>query len=164
MTSLRTTVERIAAAPDRQLAWQFFVLFARTEYALKRCSFFKKDRRTAEADWDAFALEISTIPSDAKIAAAYLCANPPRRQELVDGALHWSEIPHGEGERELVFVCRCIKTVRNNLFHGGKFQDGPIDEPIRDRKLLACASDVIIALVDSSQRVRRVFLEGLSED
>jgi hypothetical protein len=84
-TSLRTTVERIAAAPDRQLAWQFFVLFARAEYALKRCNF-RRRTRTAEADWDAFALEISAISSDAKIAAAYLCANPPRRQELVDGA------------------------------------------------------------------------------
>lgn len=163
MTSLRATIEQITTSSDRQLAWSFFVLFARAEYALKRSGFLKK-KSIAEADWGAFAREIRVVPSPATIAAAYLREHPPRRQEQVDRVLRWSDpIQPGDGEHELEFVCRCICTVRNNLFHGGKFQDGPISEPTRDHDLLRFASEVVFALVDSSKRVRRVFLEGLPE-
>lgn len=162
MTTLRATIEQIAMSPDRQLAWSFFVLFARTEYALKRCGFLK-NKTTAEADWEAFVREIFDVPSGAMTAIAYLGAHPPRKQEQVDGALRWSDpIQRGDGEHDLVFVCRCISTVRNNLFHGGKFQDGPISDPTRDLTLLKSASDVIFALLDSSDRVHHVFLQELS--
>lgn len=163
MNSLRDTIEQISTSSDRQLAWSFFVLYARAEYALKRCGFLK-NKLTAEADWDRFARDTSIVPAVSKTAVAYLRAHPPRKQEQVGGVLRWSEpIQPGEGEVELVFVCRCISTIRNNLFHGGKFQDGPISEPARDRELLKFASDVVFALVDSSERVRGVFLEVLSE-
>ncbi|HNT86793.1 MAG TPA: hypothetical protein PKL84_02915, partial [Candidatus Hydrogenedentes bacterium] len=67
----------------------------------------------------------------------------PRRQVVRDGRLAWEQIGRGNAECEEEFVLRLVRTARNNLFHGGKYPDGPIDEVARDKAILRAALGVL---------------------
>ena len=59
---------------------------------------------------------------------------PPKKQVLKDGLLCWSNVlPDHRNKSELVFslICR----IRNNLFHGGKF-NGEWFSPQRSKELI----------------------------
>jgi len=60
----------------------------------------------------------------------------PRRQVVRNGRLGWAPIVRQAGESDEVYVLRLLRASRNNLFHGGKYPDGPIDEVARDRDIL----------------------------
>jgi hypothetical protein len=49
----------------------------------------------------------------------------------------------GAGESEEAYVLRLLKTARNNLFHSGKYPDGPIAEVARDRDILHTALTIL---------------------
>jgi hypothetical protein len=114
-------VTQIAAAADRRLAWEFFVLFSRFEYALKRSGFLKLDKQVAEANWDGFAMEVQDSFAQLQeprflSAVKYYQEHPPRKQLQQDGSLQWSEpLRLGHGEKPLVYLCRAVSLVRNNL-------------------------------------------------
>jgi hypothetical protein len=40
-----------------------------------------------------------------------------------------------------------VRTVRNNVFHGGKFPDGMITDPLRDEQLIRDCLGVLNALL-----------------
>ncbi len=61
----------------------------------------------------------------------YLKKNAPRNQI---SATKWQKI--STNDRDWGFLIESLKTVRNNLFHGGKHQDGMLLEPARDGKLI----------------------------
>ena len=71
-------------------------------------------------------------------AVAYLSAQPPKKQVILNGKLDWSEVKQGDGEGSSDYILRLVRTVRNNLFHGGKFPNptGPMADTARDRALL----------------------------
>jgi hypothetical protein len=126
-----------SAKLDR-LAVQFFKTFARFEYALKAAGYHKGDGN-AKPDWDRFAQSIDSCfeqpLSDALAAAVkFLIETPPKRQVLVDGKLEWEEArEEGPDSRKLSIY---IRRVRNNLFHGGKF-NGHWFSPERSEPLMA---------------------------
>ena len=53
--AIPNTIRRIVDSDDRRLAWAFFVLFSRFEYALKRSDYLKPGTSHARPDWDRFA-------------------------------------------------------------------------------------------------------------
>jgi hypothetical protein len=123
MDILETTV-------NRDLLLEFFLSFARFEYALKATGFFVRHAENsacppkAEPDWPSFAASLhSTFNSrrNAEIERAYqyLSESPPNRQVIVNGALAW-ETPMRGTDSEIEYVLRMVRSVRNNLFHGGK--------------------------------------------
>lgn len=156
----------IAAATDRRLAWEFFVLFSRFEYALKRSGFLRHVS-DAQADWGAFArkvqAEFSSLHSPSlHNALEYFMSSPPRKQLCQDKMLHWSDpVRRGDGEGQLEFVCRAIGIVRNNLFHGSKFPQFEVAEPSRDQDLLKHAKELMFALVDLDAQVRIHFFDWI---
>jgi hypothetical protein len=164
----QAAITRIAAATDRRLAWEFFVLFSRFEYALKRSGFLKT-RPAAEADWDRFALVVHNAFSRlehgaVRQAVQYYEQHPPRKQLQEGGHLRWSEpLSHGDGENQLVYLCRAVGVVRNNLFHGGKFPQMPIADPSRDQHLLTHARELLFSLVELHEEVRQHFFDGIDE-
>ena len=111
-----------------KLAFEFFREFARCEYCLKAIGFRKKgpDGRDAKADWTGkFAEEIqsaiegSTSP-EVQAAVAYFLKYPPKKQVIKKDNLDWAKtLPDHKNNTELVLLLVC--RVRNNLFHGGKF-------------------------------------------
>src|SRR2546426_1796798 len=122
---------------DRDLLLDFFLTFARFEYALKDSEFLKPGRgiffppqqdliRLAEPDWGKFKNACCSSfnqSSSEKLDSAcrYLIDNPPPTQVVLqDGTLGWQ--PHAQGtETEAEYLIGLLKTVRNNLVHGGKF-------------------------------------------
>lgn len=67
-------------------------------------------------------------------AVAFLEREPPLKQVVRDNNLTWEPAPVGQNTRaKNIFVC--VRRVRNNLFHGGKFED-TFRLNQRDRQLL----------------------------
>ena len=128
---------------DKDLVSQFSIFFSRFEYALKRTVHYAKgNENRIEADWDKFAAEHDSMFNPGrdptlKAAVVYLESNPPQKQVLKRGTFGWKDVPKQE-ESKLRNLLLCVRRVRNNLFHGGKFPlpDGSIEEPGRNTQLL----------------------------
>lgn len=67
-------------------------------------------------------------------AVQYLRAHPPRKQILKTGKLDWKQVENNGTQLEQILYL--VRTIRNNLFHGGKFPCGPVEDAGRDTKLL----------------------------
>lgn len=149
---------------DRDLVADFFIVFARFEYALKRADYLICDKGSALPDWGDFAKKNSgkfdLENSEVLEAMNYLLANPPKRQVVQDGDLFFSDTKRYGNAKNSDFekLIDIIKGVRNNLFHGGKFPTGPVDEPGRDTKLLEAAMGVMKHALELDQEVKRYFM------
>lgn len=123
-----------------QLAFQFFKLFAQCEYALKAMGYGRATNAgLAEADWDRFANELGIAllqdeEQEVVLARNYLFEHPPKRQVWVNEHVEWSTIPNTERSAQILFAH--IRRVRNNLYHGGKFNSRWI-APDRSEKLIS---------------------------
>jgi hypothetical protein len=115
------------------LASRYFAMFSRFEYALKETPPFLMDSNgSAQANWDVFANSLkgkfSTVNDAAfSTAVAFLKNHPPRKQVVAPSGnfVEWKETVRDRSESDEQFVVRLIRTIRNNLFHGGKsFVDG----------------------------------------
>ncbi len=139
-----------------ELAFSFFKLFAQYEYCLKERGFFWVDRkRNVYADWDRFANEVvgrnfREELGEALQAADYILDHPPKRQTLEEGRIVWTDVPSTDKSVQMLFghICR----VRNNLFHGAKF-NGTWFDPVRSE-----------ALLESSYMILRVFQAKLHQE
>jgi hypothetical protein len=145
---------------DRDLVTEFFMRFARMEFALKAAGFARAGRNDSiHVEWDEFADSIEqglTGVAAPEIIAAreYLLVKPPRKQVIEDGVIQWRARGR-DGESEARFLIRCITTVRNNLFHGGKEVVG---EPVeRNARLLATSLLVLGWALTLSPRVADKF-------
>jgi hypothetical protein len=148
--------------PIDVLAFEFFREFARCEYCLKAVGLREHGRRDPTADWGAFAAQLQatfTEPEspDLKTAVQYYVEYPPKKQVLRDGLLDWaSTLPDHENHAELILrlVCR----VRNNLFHGGKF-NGHWFRPQRSETLLRNGLIILHAAVAAHPAVRNAYAD-----
>ena len=132
-----------------QLSFQFFKLFAQYESSLKENGFFTVDKTgRISVDWDKFANEKIGKNFKEKLgksleSALYIFECPPKIQ-MYDGVkIVWSPVSNNEKSIQILFghICR----VRNNLFHGAKF-NGTWNEPERSERLLSCALDILITI------------------
>jgi hypothetical protein len=131
------------AATDA-LANEFFMRFARTEYALKEAGFLKDEGGWAKPDWDDFAGKVGNRLWDdplIKDAIRYMEDNPPKKQVVKDKRLDWKETVRPSDAKALL---DCIRTVRNNLFHGGK-RFGNMNKPERDEPLMQRSLEILKA-------------------
>ena len=83
------------------------------------------------------------LSQDFQQAISVLTTAAPRKQVVVDKRLAWQDNKRGECEAFEAFVLRMVRTVRNNLFHGGKYPDGPVEEVARNRDLLRAGCRVL---------------------
>lgn len=164
-------IRRIADSNDRRLAWLFFVIFSRFEYALKRHpEYLMPGVGNAEANWDRFGadnhacFDASTALS-LRSAVEYFVAHPPRKQIRTNGVMSWSEPQAWDGRGpKLVWLLLMVRLVRNNLFHGGKFPLVPILDPSRDRDLLLHAITILNAALTLNSEVARAFSEDFDSE
>lgn len=129
---------------DKETTVEFFIVFARFEYALKRGGFARSsdDGKRVAAGWEKFARELQIYfradrTKELQDAVKYLDNSPPRQQYLKDNNLLWKDTVREQNEDLLPWLLRLVGRVRNNLFHGGKFPEGPIREISRDTDLLS---------------------------
>ncbi|MCC6948703.1 MAG: hypothetical protein IT539_13130 [Bradyrhizobiaceae bacterium] len=143
-----------------QLSQRMFVMFARCEYALKAAGFREGSDNEPRACWAAFAQSLENALSDAsppelRDAIAYILANPPRKQVVRGGVLEWATVePESRSKADLILLY--VRRVRNNLFHGGKF-NGKWFDPPRSEKLLRASLTILEACIEASNKVREAY-------
>jgi hypothetical protein len=153
---------------NRDLLLEFFLVFAKFEYALKNSNFAKPVHSNEEAvipaepDWGRFALSIHNLfdrtqTSDLAQACEYMFINPPLRQVLVNGRLGWEggglKPSLTDTERLLVLVRR----VRNNLFHGGKFSNEVFENTERHERLVRSSLLILEESLRASPNIKAAF-------
>jgi hypothetical protein len=147
---------------DQQLAVDFFIVFSRFEYALKRGGYLRNGK--AEPDWQRFSERNAdafdpNAGHDLREAFDYLMDHPPDKQVVdVGGQLAWKS-GSLEGESDIGKAVHAIKRVRNNLFHGGKFPSGPVSDCARDHDLLRHSLRVLETAMELDERVKHAFME-----
>ena len=120
---------------------EFFVVFSRFEYALKRAGYVSGNEKRASANWDKFASDIEDAfrpdqTAELQNAVTYLQNSPPRKQVVQDDELRWKDNTPSKNEPRLRWLLRLVRTVRNNLFHGEKFRTLLEEHPPRDIDLM----------------------------
>lgn len=138
-----------------KLAFEFFKTFARFECSLKAGGFHNGEG-DAEPNWSKFAKSVSgTIenPTDDKLrnAIQYISENPPKKQVIKNGLLDWAPFnPNTNLKSDKIL--QYIRRVRNNLFHGGKF-NGHWFAPERSEFLIRHSLVILNACLKTSQKV-----------
>lgn len=149
-----------------ELTLEFLATFARFEFALKKAGYVQGDDSKVSPDWDSFARGVARL--DAAVLAPilntckYLQEHPPKKQVLQNGALHWV-LRQGTSGSAIGDVLLNVRTVRNNVFHGGKFPDGVITDPLRDEQLIRECLAVLKGLLELPlpKDVANIFKEGI---
>ena len=147
---------------DAQVVLEFSARYARMEWALKSGGFLrsKKSGARAKADWDEYAETIRGKMRGVTAAAgaiALLTANPPHEQRVdSEGELGWQAVDRREYKCEEGYLLRLVRTVRNNLFHGGQYDEpvGRMEEPARNRALLQACMVILNACVELSPELK----------
>lgn len=166
-SKLHKLISDVVDDPNLRNVFVMFSMFSRWEYALKRIPkytyVFGKDLR---ADWKAFGkLNNDTFVSgrnhENSVAVNFFLANPPKIQVLNDGCLGWSNAKtYDASEPLLEWLLDCVKRVRNNLFHGGKFPSSPISDPSRDLNLIMHSIEILESCFLIDEEVARYLVEN----
>jgi hypothetical protein len=126
---------------DHELLLEFFLLFSYFEFELKNNGFARGDLERIAPEWDRFILSVendfdSNYSSGIREAFEFFELNPPMRQVLINGSPGWSSFPWNLSHTDFKNLINCVRTVRNNLFHGGKFNNELFESSHRTTLLL----------------------------
>ncbi|EPI2166779.1 hypothetical protein ACS5HP_000921 [Vibrio alginolyticus] len=124
------------------LAFQFFKLFSQYEFSLKKHGYFQgiRNGRSIIVDWDRFVNEqiganFLDLLGENRASAEYILENPPKRQVVDENNnIVWEPVPNNERNIQALFTH--ISRMRNNMFHGAKF-NGTWFDPQRSNLLLS---------------------------
>lgn len=126
---------------SNELLLDYFLTFAKFEYALKISGFFQrtapekvdsKKPPEAKPDWDSFANSLrdnfdENTSNGLANACLYFSDHPPNKQVIIiiedNYNIAWETPVIPENEHRIQFLLRMVRSVRNNLFHGGKFNN-----------------------------------------
>ena len=148
---------------DRGALAEFFINFARFEYAVKAAGYSRNKSGYAEPDWGEFCASLTTdfwSTPDANLSPHlnYIRRKPPKKLvKLKSGGLKWkARTPDAtwSESRKILFLAQ---GVRNNVVHGSKFTARESPEHNRNAKLMAAATAILAAFLSHSNRVREVF-------
>lgn len=146
---------------NRDLVLEFFLKLSRLEYALKLSGYFTGNENKAKPDWDRFANEISNQFNSAstvelETACTYYLALPPYKQVVTHGNLDWNRAmpEHGSDISKLLVL---VRRVRNNLFHGGKYNPQEESETERNTLLLQFGLIILNEALRLSPRVNQAY-------
>lgn len=113
-------------------------------------------------DWEKFEKDMGSIffethkeRCDLKI----LIDAPPKKQTVEGKKPIWED--KGAPVTDTKSLFKAVRRVRNNLFHGGKYPNGPVREPSRDDKLIAACLLVLELALEHDKEVGRAFLGSL---
>ncbi|SHF98198.1 hypothetical protein SAMN02745753_03009 [Marinomonas polaris DSM 16579] len=128
------------------LAFEFFKLFARYESSLKERGFFVVNRGKLIVDWDRYANQeigndfLNELGEERQVAE-YILNSPPKKQSAnEENQIIWVDVPNNEQSVQMLFAH--ISRIRNNLYHGAKF-NGTWFDPERSSLLLSNALTIL---------------------
>ena len=152
----------------RELVAEFFITFSRFECALKATiTYANGNHLKVEPNWDSFVASIrdsfdKTKNQELNDAVDFLLNSPPRIQSLNDGYISWRNRVFQNNEREINRLCLHIRDIRNNLFHGGKFNGVYQQDVSRNYKLIDSAMIILNEWLGLSREVQKHFLKDLT--
>lgn len=144
-------MKRTDITPElERAAFEFNYWFSRFEFCLKEAAFLKSDRpgKKAEPNWDMFVRAKRSAYTPSTAALALVKASP--QQQVVSGKakLAWNAISFDANEFDLQKMAILLRTVRNNLFHGGARGTNAWDDVDATVKLLGHARIVLDELAE----------------
>lgn len=161
---------------DRELLLEFFLTFSRFEYALKDSGLFKAPNNNAiksfkekgilpeaEPDWNSFAISLQDVfrtdrTEALKQACEYIWDSPPMKQVIIiNDGIAWKTPLRPDSVQELVFLLRVVKCIRNNLFHGGKYNIEVHEDTKRTEMLLRSSLVILEECLSLATQVRQAF-------
>ena len=147
---------------DRTLLLEFFLCFSRFEYALKAAGFATGGHDHILPNWRRFARSLRDKfdkNSDTEVSKAcdYILDDPPRKQVFVNGKLAWNTQARSRGDSGVEFLLRMVRTVRNNLFHGGKHNIEVHEDTARSEALLRSSLAILNECLRLSRDLKRTF-------
>lgn len=133
------------AADLSRLAFDFFYWFSRFEFALKENAYLRNHTPGANAEpgWEEFVERWQTQYIVSPEGLALMVAKPERQVVTDHDQLQWKEVGLADCKSDLARVVRLLKTIRNNLFHGGKHGGAGWDDPKRTTLLLSSGKAVL---------------------
>lgn len=145
----------------------FFITFSRFEYALKASNFANGDADKVTANWDVFITSIrqhfdKEKNAELKDAVDYIIQHPPRVQMYNNGQLGWRDRVFQANEPEINKLGLSIRDIRNNLFHGGKFNGNYEVDVSRNYILLKNSMVILNDWLSLSNQVRNSFSEPIA--
>ncbi len=132
-----------------ELACECLAVFARVEYALKATGEYAAGGEDGvSANWDRFANDIDEsfcAVEDERFWSAvdYLLTHPPRKQVLRQGTTIFVNQQIDTNQSKAQQTLLMIRSVRNNLFHGGKHLPHGEQEAGRNARLVSSALTVL---------------------
>lgn len=162
--------QRYIPENNRDLVITFFIAFSRFEYALKEQGFVIRNQGKVTANWDAFAASLredfrQERSRELQAAVNYLHDSPPRKQIIQDDTrLGWSSSRYPENTPLIHELLLSIRTIRNNLFHGAKFQEifHENQNNDRNRQLLQSSLVILEECLHLSPPVNRLFFAEIA--
>lgn len=156
--------EKLINGVNSEMVFDYFVVFSRFEYALKRAGFLNTNVSMAAPDWTAFADEVANkfeklANTDLSRAKAYLMNNPPKKQIRDGHRIDWM-VPQRGTVPEVRWLLDLVKIVRNNLFHGGKYPRNIQSDPARDSQLIESCLIILCECIHLDKEVEQFFLEA----
>lgn len=142
-----------------RLAVRLFKEFSRFEYALKATTF-HSGNGDAKPDWRRFALSVEEVlarPTNEPLRGAveYILSHPPKKQVIRNGFLDWEDsAPSTDSQADRIRLY--VRRVRNNLFHGGKF-NGRWLAPERSEALLRHSLVILKACRAASHEIAQAY-------
>ena len=146
-----------------ELVCDFLSVFSRVEYALKSTGFAIGNHKKVDPAWDIFANEIDEKlfqidNTELLQAIEYILENPPRKQVLENEQIIFINQTIDSSQKRTQQLLLMIRTIRNNLFHGGKYlPDGEI-EAGRNEFLVNCSLTILQNCIQINTRVYASYL------
>lgn len=134
----------------KEIAFDFFYWFSRFEFALKENKYLESrvGGSRAKPSWDKFIEDFADKYQLTKNGENLLTLNPTMQIVTNNSELEWKPVGLDNCKSDLARVVRLLKTVRNNLFHGGKHGAVGWDDKNRNRQLLANGKEVLDQLAN----------------
>lgn len=149
------------------LMMEFFITFSRFECALKASNFVNGNLDRVSPNWDTFVASIAAAFNQAKTedldaAVNYIIQNPPRVQSLDNGQLTWRDRNFQPNEPLVNRLSLSIRDIRNNLFHGGKFNGNYQQDVSRNFILLKNSIIILNEWLELSAAVKQNYLQPIA--
>lgn len=145
-----------------QLICNFLAIFSRIEYSLKATKYVDGGEKKVSPNWDKFAnaidknfSEIENKDNELKEAVNYLKNHPPKKQILENGKLIFIDQKIDTKQKQTQQILFMVRTVRNNLFHGGKYHKNIKD---RDELLIKYSLKILSECVKLDEDVYRFYI------
>lgn len=122
----------------KEAAFEYFYWFSRFEFALKENKYLKSHNPGAKAEpnWEEFQNKHSLKYAVSQEAIRLKELHPKRQTVSTHGELKWVPVGVAHCANDLSRTITMLKTIRNNLFHGGKHGDSEMDNKKRNLELL----------------------------